>query len=401
MLRRLLPLLLLIPISYSFRPLFWTPLDHRFYNYFQSKRPLPPWEKVVVVGIDEATVDRCFERPVYPLSRHVSQHVLVTDCLADAGAAAIIFDLELSEEMFLETPALLAEAFRRAGTVYLIKSVHVSRRRSARQEEIVTIRETLPHPMLVSAARGAYISPVELDTDGRFRRYRPRRMIEGSRYEGLPEVLAGFSGEDPVPIDTPSRDVPVPVVSYKDIVSKDPAACGDIAGRIVFVGSLVSSSNDFVMVAREAMLPDGRMTRNIPGVIALAAITENLARIPDLRDAPRYALLLWLISWSVLAVILLPRRKPAFSAAILVGIAFLSLALTGLLHVYSGLILPAGFLLGTLFICGIYTVITLNLQTIRELYAEEAEISRVQKEMETARAIQVSFLPAEIPRWPG
>ena len=121
--RRWLLVIILFPIVYLLRPVFWTPLDFRFYNYFHSKRTVPEWTEVVVVSIDEATCSEVFENPVYPLSRHIDAHALVVEQLVAADARAIVFDLQLTEDVFDRPPDRLADAFRSSGKVHLVMSL--------------------------------------------------------------------------------------------------------------------------------------------------------------------------------------------------------------------------------------------------------------------------------------
>ena len=150
-LRRLLPLLYLIPLAYLMRPIFWAPLDARFFNYFHSKRPVEPWTEVAVVGIDRPTRNDLFSNPVFPLSRHTQEHARMVRILDDAGARAIVFDLSLGADTFDQPPTEFAEALRASGKGYLVMSLREERRsaQSGDTAVLLTARAETPVPLRV------------------------------------------------------------------------------------------------------------------------------------------------------------------------------------------------------------------------------------------------------------
>jgi CHASE2 domain-containing sensor protein len=401
-LRRWIPLLLLLPLSYILRPLLWTPLDYRFYNYFHAKREVPEWNEVVVAGIDRNTIEDAFESPLYPLSRHVEAHAAVIEHLHEAGARAIVFDLELSADLFESPPEILACAIRSAGNVYLVKQIETEHRMSSDSGiELVSTREKAPHRILVEASQGAYIAHASLDSDGRFRRYSTYPEVLGVRYEAMPEKLANVRDIATFPVEVPSEKTPIPVVSYVDILYGRKELLSRIKGRIVFIGSILESSADQVSVARSTMLPGGYITRELPGVITLAAITENLTRGRPIRDAGWPQVLLWISIWCIFAVSLMPRMHPAVSASYLIVVVAIALLATGVFHIYLDIVFPAGLLFGSLFVCGVFTIISLDVQTTKELLVEEAENKSIKRDIELARRTQVAFLPEHIPQIEG
>jgi serine phosphatase RsbU (regulator of sigma subunit)/CHASE2 domain-containing sensor protein len=399
-LRLLMPLVYLIPLSYALKPIFWDPVDLRFYNLFQSKRPVAPWTEVVVVGIDEETDEELWRGQGPPYSRHAESHAALIDILAGAGARAIAFDLTFERGVAGPSPSILADAMRRAGNVFLPLALREERSKT-KGGEIIINRAILPEESLLLASNGAYAVDVRFDSDGRLRRYQPDNRLEGLKVERLPEKLAGARVEREFPIEFPSLENPIPVVSYLEVTRGRDAALAMVRNRVVFVGSTASHATDFVSVPRLQALPDGRKMRMLPGVVVLAAITENIIRKMPLRDAGWFAQLIWNALWCVMLITITPRRHPLLSALVLVGIILAALAVTGVLHVRFGIIFSAGFLGGTLLLCGVQTLIAANARNIKELCINEAENRRIRSEIETARQLQMAFLPAALPAVSG
>jgi len=395
--RRLVPLLYLIPIAYVTWPTFWAPIDDRFYSYFHSKRAVEPWTEVVVVGIDRETRDTVLERPAYPLSRHVEKHAEVTRTLDAAGARAIVFDLAFGSDTLAEPPEGLAEAFRQSGKAYLVMSFRDERRVAESGETTVFLMPYLPDSLLISSSNGAYVADVRTDPDGIVRRFGPDERLRRIGVETLPERLANTRLESSIPIEFPSVDQPVPVIAYKDVVERKPEALDIVTDRIAFIGLLEEPARDYVNTPRLQDLGRGVHAFGQHGVVVLAAITETLLRGVPLRDAGTAATLLWVVLWSVLVIVGLPRRRPAQAALMLLGIVVVALIVTGFVHVKADLIFPAGLLFGVLFVTGTHTLIVSYVETTKELHAEEVENERVRLELETARRTQETFLPEEIP----
>jgi serine phosphatase RsbU (regulator of sigma subunit) len=394
--RRLLPLIYLIPLAYVLQPILWTALDGRFYNFFHSKRPVAPWSEVVVIGIDEATRSEVFARPVFPLSRHVPEHSAVIRELVDAGARAIVFDLEMGADAYAEPPTELAETIRWSERVFLVMSLGEKRLPTGGGDAVVFQPVRYPDTLLVAASQGAYVVDVEADADGIVRRFVADRRLERLGLETLPERLAGIKHESSMPIEFPSVERTVPFVSYRDVLNGE-APEGSVNGRIALIGLTEDPLTDFVDVPRRQRLGGGVEAFGQSGVVVLAAITETLLMGSPIRDAAWPIALLWNVLWSGVCVAVIPRRRPEFAVFVILGVIVVALIATGFLHARADFVLPAGLLLGCLFFVGSHAIIMSYVQTSKELHAEEVENERVRREMETARTTQEGFLPDDIP----
>jgi len=398
--RRLLPLVYLIPLAYLLQPVFWTALDGRFFNFFHSKRPVAPWSEVVVVGIDEATRSEIFPRPVFPLSRHVPEHSVVIRELVDAGARAIVFDLEMGPDAYVEPPRELADAMRESDRVFLVMSLGEKRLPTGAGDAIVLQPVRYPDTLLVSASEGAYVVDVDADADGIVRRFDPDPRLERLGLETLPERLASITLDGPMPIEFPSVERSIPSIPYRDVLHGR-VPDGIVSDRVAFIGLTEEPLTDFVDVPRRQRLGGEVEAFGQSGVVVLAAITETLLRGAPIRDAGWPLVLVWNILWSAACVAMISRRRPELAAFVVIAVMVVALTATGFLHARADLVMPAGLLLGCLFLVGSHAIVTSYVRTTKELHEEEVENARVQKEMETARATQEGFLPKDIPRVEG
>ena len=398
--RRWMVWLLLLVASWGVWPVIWSPLDQRFYNYFHSHRQVPAWSTVAVVGIDVATRETAFTPPVFPLSRHVEAHARLLERLREAGARAVVLDLTLRAVDFSEPPQILAEAMRTHGAVYLGMSLQEVRQRSPSGTS-TRLTAVMPDSLLVAAARGVHVVDVQLDPDGVLRRFSPDPRLQRLGLTSLPEYLSNQRVQRPVPIVFPSLDRPLPVVSYRDALVGDRDALAKLKGRIVFVGLVEDPTTDFIAAPRLQDQGGGWFTGGLHGVVALAAITETLARGAPLRDATPLATLSWVVLWSFLVMALPPRRNPLRAGALTVGLVLVATLVTGYLHIQHGVIFSAGLLVGTLFVSGVHGMIVSYVETSRDLRIERLRTELMQRELQTARQTQERFLPREIPTIDG
>jgi len=399
--RRLIPLLYLIPLAYVLRPVLWDPLSDRFFNFFHSQRPVAPWTEVVVVGIDRATREDAFERPVFPLSRHTVEHAQVARTLDRAGARAIVFDLAFNPDLFAEAPGELAQVFEEVGNVHLVMSLREERLVTGEGDASIRLRATLPDSVLVAAAEGAYIADVLTDADGIIRRLEADPRLGRLGLKTLPAKLADFDLVEPIPIEFPTVERRIPTVSYRAVLEGDESLFPLIDGRIAFIGLVEDPSTDFVSVPRRQLLGHGVEASGLPGVVVLASITETLLRGAPIRDAGWLATLLWNVLWCVACIAAIPKKYPTRAALAVIGVIAVSLIATGVVHAHADYIFPAGLLFGCVFLTGAHAIIRSYVDTAKDLHLEEVENERVQKEMRLAREAQERFLPDEIPTVPG
>jgi len=391
----------MIGVAYLLAPVLWAPIDARFYNYFQAKRRVEPWNEVVVIGIDGPTRSEVLERPVYPLSRHVAEHARVVRALGSAGARAVVLDLELTPESLGGPPRELADAIADVGDVYLVTSLREQLSVDTAGNTVRSLLAVTPDTMLLHASRGAYVVDIETDPDGVVRRFRSDPRLERIGLTTLPEELSGVKIEGTVPIEFPSVSRPVPTISYRELLEEAAGVSPLVQGRIAFVGLTGDSTLDTVTVPRLQRLADGVQGFRLSGVVLLAALTETFMRGAPLRDASWPLALLWNVLWSVLIVLVVPWERTRRAVPVAAAVVACAVAATGALHIFADLILPGGLLFGCVLLSGGRAFVSASIRTAGRLQVERAERERVQRELAVARETQERFLPAELPSVEG
>jgi signal transduction histidine kinase len=355
------PLVYLIPLAYILWPVLWKPLDYRFYNFFQSKRAVPAWTEVAVVAIDETTRFGQFPKPLHPLSRHVDHHARLVQRLTGAGARAIVLDLQLDEDVLDSPPTALASAMRLNGKVYLVTSLNKvtqTRGHSAPRS---------PSSALIEAAAGVLVADVRVDPDGTLRRIDPAENVGRLGLQSIAEEFGGRRIQRPVPIEFPSVDNPIPVISYSDVLDSTDAVLPLFENRIVFVGSTLDDSPDYAIAPRLQRSSTDEAAFSIPGVTVLAAIAETMIRGAPMRDARWWSVLLFIVVASLFALIPSVRFRPLQLAVWLYVVLCLSVIAAAGFHVGAGLVFPTGLLCGSLLLVGIDTLIRAYFATDKKL----------------------------------
>lgn len=259
---------LLLPIAfciYSLSPLLF---DNFFYDTWLSRQATPPSSDILIVAIDEPSLHALGR---WPWSREV--HATLIEQLGEAGVQSIVLDILLVEpSRSPEEDALLAEAMRRNGNVYIpvaLMSEHISE---------YGMRDILmPSPPLLEAAKGVGHINVAIDDDGTARSV---NLVEIRRGEALPQLMALLAEQDSLDVSShswPHHAVRIPfrgpagaypTVSYNDVLMGHvPASL--LRGRTVLVGMTAVGLGDRYSVS---LLPTGLM----PGVEIHAHLLDAL-----------------------------------------------------------------------------------------------------------------------------
>ena len=279
-------------------------IDRWLYDFTITSAPAQPADKVALVTIDDASLNRLGR---WPWPRHL--HADLIDRLQASGAATIVFDI-LFQEPSAEDP-ILAQSMEAHGRVILPLSLS-----AGPSPEILT--EHLPTPVLADAAAGFGHAHVELDKDGIARGIDLNKVLNGRSWPSL--SLAAFlagSGEDNRNLNQPAESAPgfravpltgasgsIPTYSFVSLLEQPPAP-GTFAGKTVFVGATAPGLGD--------ILPTAFSGRGHPiaGVEFHANAYSALIRNLLIRPAPEW--LSWLLP--LLAIItlslLLPGIRPS------------------------------------------------------------------------------------------
>ena len=233
--------------------------DDFLYDLLLLARPVPPSEDVVIVGIDQKSLDVLGR---FPWPRNTHAHLV--EQLHRMGARLIAFDLIFSEAS--PEDEALAKAMKAAGNVYL-PVVWVREYNNVMYLEPVTplakAAAGLGHTYLSFASHGVVHSM-------------PLTM---GRYPALSLLLAQASRPlniAEIPVDTRGRMLinfappdSIPVYSYVDVLNAlIPEEA--IAGKIVLVGVTASG------LADQHTVPFTIQAEPMPGVMVLAQATLTL-----------------------------------------------------------------------------------------------------------------------------
>jgi len=269
------------------------------------------------------------------------------------------------------------------------------------QGQISVLMPSLPDSTLLAASQGAYLSQISYDADGTLRRFRRDPRLDRLGIEMLPERITGFRVQHDIPIIFPSTRRPIPIVSYADVLAGDRQALDQVTDRIALVGLVEDPTTDVVAVPRPQLLHSGLTGWGVPGVVALAAITETLLRGAPLRDVGWFPALLWNLLWCVLVLLIPPVRRPRLGFLLVCLVGLLAVLTTALANIHLDRIFPTGLLFGCIFVSGLHLSIAMHLSTTKALHEEEVKTARARHEMETARQTQKGFLPRTLPEIEG
>ncbi len=333
-------------------------LDYAFYDHLLfSVDHAPPPQRVTVIGIDQASLDR-FPEPL------VLWHSYLAGAIAAAAAGeARAVGLDLIPSISLQTLApeldtALFKALRQAGAA----GAPIILGYDAGADGM------LPHRKFAFAASGLGYLNMWPDRDGVVRRYRAR-IQSGERQNnslGLATLLAGLDNPPPaVPehLFVNYRGAPPPVLSLAEVydrLQQDDTAWlrQQLAGRLVLIGVTALKLHDNHAVPG---LPAAPHTQHIPGVLIHGLAMDTLLSERRLQqpaeDLVRFGLALPLALFSGgLFLLLNPIRASLILAAgLILGYFGLRLAFAA-----SWWIPPAGLLsalLAPALFCGLYRYI--------------------------------------------
>lgn len=310
--------LFLLPLTAALSLSHGLALNNLFYDQLRRFTPLPVDPRILVVTIDDYSLQQLGR---WPWPRAV--HGQLLDRLSSAGAKGVLFDVILSEPgSTVENDTRLAAALCRAGNVFL----PVLREGVARYGQ--DLGELLPVPLLRNCARGLGHINAEADADGTVRsvylregpQQAPRAQLTWLLYQlteaeplsplmpgsALPEVTQGWLRSNPVRIPFISKAAGFPSVPYVSVLRGEvpPELLHD---RLVLVGSTAPGLGDRYVTAQsgsQGTTPGVEIQANLlngllqhrslvalgawPGVLLSMALTAALLGL--LLWRPRHAL---------------------------------------------------------------------------------------------------------------
>lgn len=293
----------------------WRQLEYRSFDLLtvaaaKGESSLP----IIVVGIDDASMQTLNER--WPWPRRL--HARLIERLRDAGAAVVAFDVMFDHPSNPDDDKALAQAIERAGNVVLAAS-------RTKQE---TSQGTLwgradPIDLLVQAGAKVGLVNVEFGTDQVARHF---PMASDAFWK---EILFRLRAANPeVNFDSTlgeerlmrfvGPDHAIPYVSFAQVLQEDPDKLKELFGNaLVLVGRETQAAADVGaaqvdVFATPFTTSTGRFT---PGVELHATLIDNAINRNSLQQAPTWARAIVLLLVSLWCALLPLRFRPLWSAA--------------------------------------------------------------------------------------
>ncbi len=317
---------------------FWR-LDQTLYDAALSLRHRPAPEDIVIVAIDQQSLDQIGR---WPWRRAI--HATVIDKLTEMGVKGVAVDILLAEPDRADPAGdeALARAIKRNGKVVLPVIMEAS---SSGQ-----LREVLPSPVFAAAAAAVGHVHIELDADGIARSLYLREGLAGGerQYLHLAAALATLEGKDKAELPGQRREASqsdqrglwlrdhwVHVaflgpaghfrsVPYADVL-RGAVPKEALSGKLVFVGATAAGMMDAYPT------PVSGFGRSMPGVELSANVAAGLRGTGFISIAP-LALQVVVAALLVLALMgaylrLSARRSLFVTSLAVVGVFALTLAL--------------------------------------------------------------------------
>ncbi|MGF2686432.1 CHASE2 domain-containing protein [Marinobacter sp. DUT-3] len=292
-------------------------LDYWLYDAQITTHPAPLDDDVVVIAIDEISLDRLGR---WPWSRDT--HARLIEKLDKAGAETIVFDI-LFPEPSGEDPELAA-AMEQHGKVVLPLYLSPPSRN-------YLISEQLPTSDLAAAASALGHAHVELDKDGLARglyllnglgdHLWPSLALAASEHQ---EGAYKTTGDDSHPafmnVRQHYRAIPMaggagtlPTYSYVQVLSAPPAP-GLFEGKTVFVGATAPGFGDILPT------PFSGLNRPMPGVEFHANSYSALVNGELIKPLPTTLSLAIAVSTIAMLALLLPRMRPTRTLCLCIAV---------------------------------------------------------------------------------
>jgi CHASE2 domain-containing sensor protein len=372
-------------------------LDLRF-----KTRPAQPQNgDIAIIEIANDTLEKIGR---WPFRR--SWHAALIDILSASGARMVVFDALFSEES--EDDAMLIESTRNAGNVYYGFSFDLTTKKL--RDGVIEVEriDTPLLPGLIRSSRGQGYINVIPDRDGTTRRAALRIRYNGRMYPHLALLVAAdYLGKDTAAIESPSDEESLTLInyaakwqetfehfSYVDIIksysllTKGETGAVDLTrleDKVCFIGLTATGTHDLNPNPMEERYPGLGIHINVFNMITTGNFLKRAGRFTNL--------FILLILVAVTAFVTL-RTRPLVSS-IFMAVLFTALCLAAW----------AIFAFGNLWIDVFYPVIALFIiylaMTFYKYISERQKRELIEKELEVASKIQLSFLPQKPPEAQG
>lgn len=360
-------------------------------------RPVQPQsEDIAIIQIAEDTLEKIGR---WPFTRN--WHAAIIDILSDSGAKAVIFDILFAEPS--EHDGLLVESTKKAGNVYYVCTF--DRFYRTRQGTIESTKiDAFPLEALRNASRGFGFINFIPDKDGKTRRTPLKTRYDDNIYYNIALLAAAdYLKKDVEDIYIPADEDGMALInfagrwhqtykhySYIDIIKsyslhekgeKGAVNLSELRGKVCFIGLTATAAHDTMPIPQEGIYPGLGVHINLFNSI----VTDNF-----LTRAHRLINLLLLMIFGALTAFVALKARPVVSSVYIVTVMMFLCAFSWAVFAFGNLWIDLFYpIVGLL-------VIYLSL-TFYKYLTERQKRQLIEKELEVASKIQMSFLPQEAP----
>jgi diguanylate cyclase (GGDEF)-like protein/PAS domain S-box-containing protein len=260
---------------------------------------------IVLVAIDPFSIEKI---GVWPWPR--SLHAELIGKLGSAGASDIAFDVDFSSPSNPISDQAFVDALQKAGGSVVLPSFGQA---AADRGDGKTVHVNRPLPEFSKHAWSAVVN-VAVEPDGLVRRYGFGETLDGTFLPTLGALLAGkyASNDGSFLIDFSIGADSVPIVSYVDVLSGDPAALKKLKDKKVIVGATAIELGD------QFSVPNGHV---IAGSLLQTLAAESILQGRALRSSSLVVTLAGLGLIALLMAAMWRRTSAGARVVVLVGLA--------------------------------------------------------------------------------
>ncbi|MBP5978699.1 MAG: CHASE2 domain-containing protein [Halomonas sp.] len=284
---------LLLPIAFflhSFSPLL---SDNYFYDAWLSWREKPPSSDILIVAIDESSLQALGR---WPWPRNI--HAQLIQKLQDDNVENIVLDILLVEPSRLPSEdVLLAESMREHGAVYLPVSLLTDYQAGNSMRDVLI--PTLP---LLQAAKATGHINIDIDKNGVPRTVELIKSRDGQQW---PQLMVPVSADRAIKLPSQPVRIPFrgpsghyPTVSYVDVLMGSvPASL--LNGRTVIIGITAQGLGDLynVSLLSKGLMPGVEIHAHLLDAIRDGALIREVRQEFGALMASMPIIILMLLAW--------------------------------------------------------------------------------------------------------
>jgi serine phosphatase RsbU (regulator of sigma subunit)/CHASE2 domain-containing sensor protein len=362
---------------------------------------------VIVVAIDQSSLDSVFPCPSFPLSRHLELHAEVVRKLDSAGAKLIAFDILFDRLTDVSDSAIseFASSLAAANKVILAASIERHTETDARGQ-VVAAKEILckPTSLILSNSKGIALIDMPTDVDGAIRRCYYGKVFQGDTIHSIASSAENFGSSsssrlhDNVGtfyIDYSLYADGIPSISYEDVLRKD-GWQNRVRDKIALVGLTENEQIDMFKTppSYSSGLTDSKLSGVEIHALSIATLLSG-SQIHATNDASSIV-----IGAVILALLVLIVSRIRIILSVLLSLLIIvSIVLGGLILVakYS-LVFPVGEFTSA-FILSVVGSYALSLGIQRRIARSmNRQLTDIRRDLDYAGSIQKNLQPTELPQ---